>query len=58
MWRHDLDPIALMAGLLFTACGIAALAGGLSLPLRWIGPSLLIVVGIVGLVASRPRQQQ
>ena len=55
MWRHDLDPIALMAGLLFTALGIAFLAGGVDIPLRWIGPALLIGIGIVGLITSRPR---
>ena len=55
MWRHDLDPLALMAGMLFSGLGIAFLAGGFDLPLRWIGPVLLIVVGVVGLLATRPR---
>lgn len=58
MWRHDLDPLPLMAGIIFTAWGIAALAGGIHVPADWAGPVLLIVAGIVGLVASRPRQQQ
>lgn len=57
MWRHDLDPLALMAGLIFTAWGVAALAGGFDLPPGWSGPILLIAVGIVGLITSRPRQQ-
>lgn len=57
MWRHDLDPLALMAGLIFTAWGVAALAGGFDLPTGWSGPILLIAVGIVGLITSRPRQQ-
>ena len=55
MWRHELDPLALMAGMLFTGLGIAFLAGGFELPMRWIGPLLLILVGIVGLVTTRPR---
>jgi multidrug transporter EmrE-like cation transporter len=52
--RHDLDALSLMTGVGF--CGIA-LVGLLSqvtaVAARWTCPLLLILVGVVGLVASR-----
>ena len=51
---HDLDVLALMAGVGFAGLGLVALVGdGVDLAARWTWPVLLIVVGIVGLVASR-----
>jgi hypothetical protein len=51
---HDLDVLSLMAGVGFAGLGLAALlSGGPGIPGRWTCPLLLIVVGIVGLVASR-----
>ena len=54
MPRHDLDVLSLMAGVGFTGLGLVALlteGGGLGA--RWTWPVLLIVMGLVGLVASR-----
>lgn len=54
MPRHELDAVSLMAGVGFAGLGIAALVGGhAGVAGRWTWPVLLIVVGIVGLVASR-----
>ena len=56
MARHDLDALCLMAGVAFVGVALAALLNsGPGLPLRWVGPVLLIVVGVVGLVATRAR---
>lgn len=58
MHRHDLDLVALVAGIVFAAVGLAFLLHstvGLSLELRWAWPLLLIGVGVSVLVASRPR---
>jgi hypothetical protein len=53
--RHDVDPVALLAGALFVAVGIAYLNGALTdtdVHARWILPSLLIVLGLGGLLAT------
>lgn len=54
MPRHDLDVLALMAGVGFAGFGLAALlSDGAGIAGRWTWPVLLIVAGVVGLVASR-----
>ncbi len=54
MRSGDLDVLALMAGVGFAGLGVASLAGnGAGLAARWTWPVLLILVGVVGLVASR-----
>ncbi len=54
MPSRDLDVIALMAGLTFVGLALVALLGDAAdLAARWTWPVLLIVVGVVGLVASR-----
>ncbi len=54
MRSHDLDVLSLMAGVAFAGVGLAALLGdGANVEARWTWPVLLIVVGVVGLVASR-----
>jgi hypothetical protein len=51
---HDLDVVALMAGVAFAGLGLVSLVSqGGGLAARWTWPVLLIVVGIVGLIASR-----
>ncbi|MEW6152608.1 MAG: hypothetical protein AB1673_01275 [Actinomycetota bacterium] len=56
MPAHDLDPVSLVAGVLFGGIGLAYLLGQTTgLPSRWVWPVLLIVIGVAGLVASRRR---
>lgn len=59
MPRHDLDALSLMAGIAFVGVAVAALLDeGPGVPLRWVGPLLLIVVGVVGLVATSRRGRE
>jgi hypothetical protein len=57
--RHDLDVVSLVFGLFFV--GLAALTGFTNQHLGRLGgwglPALLIGVGVVGLLASLPRQR-
>lgn len=54
MERHPLDLVSLTAGVVFTAAAIIGLTGAITLgvaDLRWIGPALLVLFGVV-LVAT------
>ena len=54
MPRHDVDVLSLMAGVGFAGFAIAVLIGDSEgVAGRWTWPVLFIVVGVVGLVASR-----
>ena len=54
MPRHDLDVLSLMAGVGFAGFAVAVLlSDGAGVAVRWTYPVLLILVGVVGLVASR-----
>lgn len=54
MGSHDLDVLSLMAGVAFAGVGLAALlSDSAGFEARWTWPVLLIVVGVVGLMASR-----
>ena len=53
---HDLDVLSLMAGVGFAGFAVAVLLGNGAL--RWTCPVLLILVGVVGLVASRRSTEQ
>lgn len=54
MRSRDLDVFSLMAGVAFAGVALAALLGdGAGVEGRWAWPVLLIVVGVVGLIASR-----
>ena len=54
MPSHDLDVLSLMAGVGFAGFAIAVLVGdSAGVAGRWTWPVLLIVIGVVGLVASR-----
>jgi hypothetical protein len=56
MPRHDLDPVALVAGIVLTGTGLVALLErGTGLAVRWVAPVVLILVGIAGLLATRQR---
>lgn len=59
MPRHDLDPVALVAGVVFSGTALAALLeSGTGLAARWVVPVLLIAIGIAGLLATRPSGQR
>ena len=56
MPRHDLDPLSLMAGIFFVGVALLGLLGqGTGDAAGWLWPALLIVVGLAGLLAARPR---
>jgi hypothetical protein len=58
MQQHELDPLSLVAGLLFAGLGVLFLldaAGSLTVQARWVWPILLIGLGVGGLLAARPR---
>jgi hypothetical protein len=51
---HDLDVLSLMAGVGFAGLALVVLLGETAdLAARWTWPVLLILVGVVGLLASR-----
>jgi hypothetical protein len=59
--RHDLDPVSLVAGLVFVILAIAFLldeAGTIRLRSALVGPVLLIGLGVAGLVGSAPRHRR
>ena len=54
MPRHDLDVVSLVTGVVFGGAAIVFLVGrSTGVSGRWVWPVLLILVGVVGLVASR-----
>lgn len=54
MPQHDLDVFSLMAGVGFAGLALCALLSqDGAIADRWTWPLLLILVGVVGLVASR-----
>ncbi|MEA2900784.1 MAG: hypothetical protein QOH36_671 [Actinomycetota bacterium] len=56
MPRHDLDVLSLMAGVFFAGVALLGLLDqGAGDAAGWIWPSLLILVGLVGLAATRAR---
>ncbi len=61
MERHPLDPISLTAGLVFSAAALLALTDALQLgmeDLRWIGPALLVLFGVVLVATSASRRRE
>ena len=54
MPRHDLAALSLMAGVGFAGLAVLALLSGQAgIEARWACPLLLILMGTVGLVATR-----
>jgi uncharacterized membrane protein YfcA len=52
--RHDLDPVALLAGVAFLGVALGwVLNQAADAPARWVVPVLLIGIGLVGLIATR-----
>jgi len=53
---HDLDPISLIAGVFYGGSALVFLLDRWAgLEGRWVWPALLILIGVVGLLASRRR---
>ena len=58
MYRHDLDPIALVFGALFTVLGLVYVAGHWSwfdFRSGWILAALLIALGLAGVFSASRR---
>lgn len=58
MERHPLDLVSLTAGAVFTLTALLALTQAVTLTmadLRWIGPGLLVLFGVVLVASSVPR---
>ncbi|MDQ3643628.1 MAG: hypothetical protein M3450_19710 [Actinomycetota bacterium] len=54
MRPHDVDVLSLMAGVGFAGLAVVSLLSeGAGVAARWTWPVLLILVGVIGLVASR-----
>ena len=54
MPSHDLDAVSLVAGVVFTGTAVVFLVGrSTGLSGRWVWPVFLILVGVVGLLATR-----
>lgn len=58
MRRHDFDLLSFFFGLLFSGVGLVLLGGSLardSVSLAWVGPVVAIGLGILVVIAARPR---
>jgi hypothetical protein len=54
--RHPADLFSLVAGLLTVGLGLLLLSGGVGqVPMAWVGPAVAIGVGLLILVAARPK---
>ena len=61
MTRHDFDPLSFMFGLLFVGVGLVLLDGTPardSVSLAWTGPAVAIGLGILIVLAVRPRRDR
>ncbi len=59
MDRHELDPLSLIFGLLFVPIGLVLLTGDPvrgSMSLAWAGPVVAIGIGLLVVLAVRPRR--
>lgn len=59
MHRHPFAPSYLIAGLVFVAVAVVGLVGGLGLvvaDLRWLGPALLVLLGIMLVIGTATRR--
>lgn len=56
MARHPVDLLSFSAGVLVLALGLLLLTGGLEgLRLDWAGPAVAIALGVLIVLAARPR---
>lgn len=60
MRRHDVDGLSLAFGLVFIAVGLVFLSGDPvhgTISLAWAGPIVAIGVGLLVVLAARPRRE-
>jgi len=56
--RHPADLLSLLAGLAVLGVGLLLLSGGVGqVPMEWVGPVVAIGVGLLIVVAARPRRE-
>lgn len=61
MRRHEFDLLSFLFGLLFVGAGLILLGGGAvrdSLSLAWSGPVVAIALGVLIVIAVRPRSDR
>jgi hypothetical protein len=57
MSRHPADLISLTFGLAFAAIGVVLLFGSIDeLRLDWVIPAAIVILGVLLIVAARPRR--
>lgn len=57
MIQHRFDPLSFVFGALFVLLGLLLLSEGAEgLPMQWAGPMVAVVLGLVILLAARPRR--
>ena len=57
MTRHPADMLSLLAGLAVLVVGLVLLSGGAGdLPMEWVGPGAAIGLGVLVLIAARPKR--
>ena len=57
MERHPFDALSFGFGVLFATVGVLALTGRAdSMPMEWVGPAVAVGIGLLILVAARPRR--
>lgn len=57
MRPHSFDSLSFVFGAVFVIFGLLLLNGGTDgLPMQWAGPLVAVVLGLVILVAARPRR--
>ena len=53
---HRFDPVSFVFGAIFVLAGLLLLGGGTNgLPMEWAGPLVAVLLGLVILLAARPR---
>lgn len=57
MNQHRFDALSFIFGAIFVVAGLLLLTGGIEgLEMRWVGPVVAVLLGLVILFAVRPRR--
>lgn len=57
MNQHRFDLLSFIFGSLFVVAGLLLLSGGIDgLEMRWVGPLVAVLMGLVIIFAARPRR--